>query len=84
MFKGIFPKRLSRALPLVAVPLLCLIFGFSAFVSESFASSSRGTNVTIDTNDSGPISLNEKIDPENQRPVIYKDGDVALDFNENS
>ncbi len=60
------------------------ILAVSAYGSELAAAGHRGTNVTIDTNELGPISLNEKTEAKEKKPVIFKDENVALDFNDNS
>ena len=60
------------------------ILAASAYGSELAPANRRGTNVTIDTNDLGPISLNEKTEAKEKKPVIFKDDNIALDFNDNS
>lgn len=42
----------------------------------------RSTDVVIDTNDSGPISLNDKVNADNERVVFYQEGNTAVSINE--
>ncbi len=52
-----------------------------ALASEA-SSTQKGPNVKIDTADLGLISLNEKTEPKEKRPVFYADGNTSLDINE--
>lgn len=59
-----------------------MMFASSA-VCAAEATAHRGTNFTIDTVESGPISLNEKSEPGGEKPpIFYKDHDSTVGFNE--
>lgn len=74
-------KRGQRPFSLfLAITAAGFVLTISAYGSEGH----RGTNITIDTNELGPISLNEKTGVKEKKPVIYQDDRVSFDFNENS
>ncbi len=77
-------KKLRWAVLFSALAWIGFVFTLCAYGSESAASGHRGTNITIDTNDLDPISLNEKTEAKEKKPVIYQDGRMSFDFNENS
>ncbi len=77
-------KKPRRAALLLAIVSAGFVLAVSAYGSELATAGHRGTNVTIDTNDLGPISLNEKTEAKEKKPVIFKDDNIALDFNDNS
>lgn len=74
----------KRALFLFAIAAAGVVLTISAYGSEPGTAGHRGTNVTIDTNDLGPISLNEKTEAKEKKPVIFKDDNVSFDFSDNS
>lgn len=48
------------------------------------SASAKGTNIVVDTADTGLISVNEKSEPEGEKPpVFYQDKDTSMGFNEN-
>jgi len=77
-------KTSRRVALLLASVSAGFVLAVSAYGSEPATTGHRGTNVTIDTNELGPISLNEKTEAKEKNPVIFKDDNVSFDFNENS
>ena len=70
-------KKLRWAVLFLAIAEAGFVLTISAYGSEK-------TNITIDTNDLGPISLNEKTEMKEKKPIIYQDDRVSFDFNDNS
>ena len=81
-------KKPWRAVLFLASVSAGFVLTVSAYGSEPATAGQkagpRRTNVTIDTNELGPISLNEKTEAKEEKPVIFRDGDVSFDFNENA
>jgi|GEM_PF-3586973 len=75
-------KKTRRAALFLASVSAGFVLAVSAYGSELATAGRRGTNITIDTNDLGPISLNEKTEAKEKKPVIFKDDNVSFDFND--
>ena len=58
-----------------------VLFNFQALTPLCFA---KGPNVQINSDDLGPISLNEKSEPKEEKPVLYADDSVVVGFNDDS
>ena len=69
---------------------LCVFFGILQLVrfcdaTETSPSSAagRGTNITVDSSDREPFSLNKKTETD-EKPVFYKDENITMGFNEDA
>ena len=67
------------------------VFGFVIFcflsvcgeASEAYPSPRKSTNVTVESSQLEPFSINEKTEPKDKRAVFYSDQNSSVDINEN-
>lgn len=52
------------------------------FVLSKALAHARSTDVTVDTSELGPISLNEKTNMPEEKPIFYKDENTVVGINE--
>ncbi len=49
---------------------------------QAWAAGPKSTNVTVDTLETGLISLNEKTEPKEKNLQLYQEGDTSIGFND--